>query len=194
MTNKTDQWYALYTKPKAEYKVANTLEQSGLEIFLPEIRSRKKDKVVKTPFFPCYLFMAANLDEVNSSAWKWTPGLRHIVTNGNNQPIPLPPEVIRLIRTKLKELNTQVEKSVAAGTFFEQGDAVRITNGPFQEMVAIFEGPTNPSRRVRVLLTVLDYQRRIQLNATDIEKILDHTQGVKKRRRRTRGRGRRIKQ
>lgn len=192
MTNQTQQWYTLYTKPKAEYKVATALEQAGLEIFLPEIYTGKKDKTIKTPFFPCYLFMAANLDEVNSSVWKWTPGLRYIVTN-DSQPVHLPPEVIRLIRAKLVELNSKVENSSTAfENFFKPGDSVRITNGPLSDMAAIFEGPTKPGRRVHVLLTILEHQRRVRLSAVDIEKISEPIQSPKKRQRRTRGHGRRI--
>ncbi len=193
MTNQKHQWYTLYTKPHAEYKVASALEQTGLEIFLPEIHKRKKGEILKTPFFPCYLFMAANMNSMISSVWKWTPGLRYMVTIGS-QPVHLPSEVIRLIKTKLEELNAKVGNSYAADAdLFTKGDQVRIINGPLRDMVGIFEGPTQPSKRVRVLLTVLEYQRRIQLNATDIEKVLDPIQGSKKRRRRTRGRGRRIK-
>lgn len=192
MANQKHQWYTLYTKPHAEYKVASALEQSGLEIFLPEIHKREKDKILKTPFFPCYLFMAANMNRMSSSVWKWTPGLRYIVTNGS-QPIHLSPEVIRLIKAKLEEHNAKVERSYGAdNNLFIPGDQVRITDGPLRDMVAIFEGPTKPSKRVRVLLSILEQQRRIQLNATDIEKISEPIQDSKKRRR-TRGRGRRIK-
>ena len=104
LTNKTHQWYALHTKPKAEYKVASALKQSGFEIYLPEITKTEKDKTIMAPFFPCYLFMAANLDEVSSSTWRWIPGLRYIVNNGS-QPVRLPADVIRLIKTRLENLN-----------------------------------------------------------------------------------------
>lgn len=190
MTNKTHQWYALHTKPKAEYKVASALKQSGFEVFLPEIVSKQNDKMVKAPFFPCYLFMAGNLNEVRASVWKWIPGLRYIVTSGS-QPVRLPADVIQIIKTRLDGLNAKVENSPASGCF-EPGDTVRITSGPLSDMVAVFDGPTEPSRRVHVLLKVLDFQRRIQLNATDIEKVTEPTTN-QKRLRRTRGRGRRIK-
>lgn len=192
MTQQAHQWYALHTKPKAEYKVAFALEQSGLDVFLPEIYTRKKDEKIKTPFFPCYLFMAANLDQLSSS-WKWTPGLRYIVTC-DKQPLPLPPQVIQLIKSKLDELNTNFDRAIETGNnFFKPGDPVRITNGPLSDMIAIFEGPTKPSNRVHVLLKILDYQRRVRLNVADIEKVASQNQNTAKRRRRTRGRGRFIK-
>ncbi|MCP4417275.1 MAG: hypothetical protein GY805_11680 [Chloroflexi bacterium] len=183
------QWYALYTKPKAEYKVATALEQAGVEVFLPEIYIKEKQKAAMIPFFPCYLFISANLQELHVSVWKWTPGLRHIVAYGD-QPIRLSPDIIRLIRSKIDQLNTKMSDSPTLK--FEPGDAVRIMHDSLQDMEAIFEGPTTPSKRVYVLLTILERQYRIRVNAADIEKVSDPMRPPMKKRRRTRGRGRRI--
>ncbi|MBK8899802.1 MAG: hypothetical protein IPM53_01340 [Anaerolineaceae bacterium] len=191
MTEQLEQWYALHTKPKAEYKVAHTLTKTGLEVFLPELHTNQNNKIESTPFFPCYLFMAANLNKVSASVWQWTPGLRYIVASGS-QPIALPSDVIRLIRVKVQELNTRNANPFTGETGFTPGDSVRIINGPLKDMVAVFDGPSKPSRRVHVLLKMLDYQRRIQLDAADIEKISESTQHTNRRRRRTRGRGRPI--
>lgn len=192
MTNNTHQWYALHTKPKAEYKVAAALEQSGFEIFLPEITTQENNQTITAPFFPGYLFMAANFDEVPASTWRWIPGLCHIVTSGS-QPAHLPADVIWLIKTRLQELNGQASAGAQADHSFQPGDTVRITQGPLRDMVAVFEGPTRPSRRVHVLLQVLDYHRRVQLQATDLEKVAEAAAKPQKRPRRTRGRGRRIR-
>lgn len=192
MTNNTHQWYALHTKPKAEYKVASALKESGFEIFLPELIQKQNSKTSSAPFFPCYLFMAANLHEVSASTWRWIPGLRQIVTSGS-QPLPLPADVIRLIQTRLETLNKQAANETLAGHGFQPGDSVRITHGPLRDMVAVFDGPTQPSRRVHVLLQVLDYHRRVQLDVTDLEKLAEPVPQPAKRPRRTRGRGRRIR-
>lgn len=192
MTEKTHQWYALHTKAKAEYRVASALEQTGFEIFLPEITTIENTKAVKRPFFPCYLFMRANLNEVRASIWHQIPGLRFIVTNGYD-PVHLPHSVIQFIQAKLEKLNSLAHKSPQANYYFQPGEPVRITSGPLSDMVAVFEGPTRPSQRVHVLLQVLNYQRRIQLDAANLEKVGEPTHKPSKRPRRTRGRGRRIK-
>lgn len=65
----------------------------------------------------------------------------------------------------------------------------------FQDMLAIFEGPTTPSQRVQLLLKVLGGSR-MQVDVTALEKAPpDENQAPppQKRSRRTRGRGRRIK-
>jgi hypothetical protein len=71
---------------------------------------------------------------------------------------------------------------------------VRITNGPFADMLALFEGPTKPVERVVVLLNFLGQASRVRLNATDLEVVTSSVE-VKppKRPRRTRGRGRPIR-
>ncbi len=191
MMENVNQWYTLHTKPKCEFQVARVLEGADLEVFLPELHTQLNNKVIKIPFFPCYLFMATNLNEVSTSVWQWTPGLRYIVTCGA-RPVCLPPDIIQLIRAKVQELN---KKQInAASTTFAPGDTVRITNGPLKEMLAVFERPAKASRRVHVLLQLLDDQKRVQLDAADIEKVSDWDQGSNRRPRRTRGRGRFITQ
>jgi transcription elongation factor/antiterminator RfaH len=186
-----EQWYTLYTKPNAEYQVVTALQKRGIQTYLPEIESVKDRRGRdRKPFFPCYLFIKADLRVVGLSRVRWTPGLRRIVAF-DDWPVPLPDEVINLIRRRLSEINT------AGGQprhTFRPGDTVRITDGPLQNMLAIFEGPITPAERVRVLLTFLGHARRMSVPATDLEKApSDAEVSVPKRPRRTRGQGRRIR-
>jgi transcriptional antiterminator RfaH len=186
-----EQWYTLYTKPNAEYQVLTVLQKRGIETYLPEIESvkdrRRRDR---KPFFPCYLFIKADLKAVSLSRVRWTPGLRHIVAFGE-RPVPLSDEVINLIRHKLGEINASGGRPPHT---FRPGDTVRITDGPLQSMLAIFEGPTTPAERVRVLLTFLGHARRVSVPVADLDKAPSNAEvSMPKRPRRTRGRGRRIK-
>lgn len=185
-----DQWYTLHTKPNAEYQVAAALEQRGFYTYLPQLGIRRaRKRGVRKPFFPCYLFIKVDLEIVGVSSVQWTPGLRRIVAF-DDRPLPLPDEAINLIRRKLGEVE-------AAGGWpahnFTPGDTVRIIEGPFQNMLAIFDGPTTPAERVQVLLNILGHYNRVELDVTALEKA---PPGAKlprpKRPRRTRGRGRRI--
>ena len=47
-----EQWYALYTKPNAEYQVAEALQQRGFQTYLPEIETRRKGRRRRQPLFP----------------------------------------------------------------------------------------------------------------------------------------------
>jgi len=186
-----EHWYTLYTKPNAEYQVAAILRRRGIQTFLPEIESpHRRPKRRRRPFFPCYLFIRVDFERVGLSHVQWTPGLRRVVAF-DDRPAPLPDTAIDLIQRKLEGLNAA--GGLPAHTF-QPGDTVRVTDGPLQGMLAIFEGPSTPSERVRVLLTFLGHARRAHVSAADLEKAPSESQlPAPQRPRRTRGRGRRIR-
>ncbi len=186
------QWYVLYTRPNVEYRVANALREREFEVFLPEIVVHEPaSKGSKTePFFPCYMFMKADLHTIAPSSWRWTPGLRGMVTFGE-RPVTLPEYVIETIKQQLAGWSQRQGKPVQP---YQRGELIRITEGPFADMVAIFNGPSTPGKRVQVLLKVLGQLSRVWLEAQHIEKLPLSEQpaqpSVPKRPRRTRGRGR----
>ncbi len=181
------QWYALYTKANTEYKVAFYLREGGVEVYLPELSVSAQKNTQRKPFFPCYLFAQLDLANGNPALWRWTPGLRRLVSYGN-QPVPLPPELIELIKARLAQKGKVVEPAYP----FQVGDLVRVTEGPFKDMLALFEGPAAPSKRVQVLLTTLGQYFRLRLDPANLAVVSPELAVKPKRRRRTRGRGRRV--
>jgi transcription elongation factor/antiterminator RfaH len=186
-----EQWYTLFTKPHAEYRVAATLQKQGLYIYLPEIETVKVGQGrIKKPFFPCYLFVKTDFESLGLLRVQWTPGLRYVVAF-DNRPVPLADDLIELIQLKLGEIEARKGRPVHN---FKPGETVRINTGPFQDMLAIFEGPTTPRMRVRVLLNILGQASRVQVSVADINKVsTDAETPAPKRPRRTRGRGRTIR-
>jgi len=187
-----ERWYTLHTQPNAEYQVAATLTARGIHTYLPQLELPKKYRRrgrTTRPFFPCYLFMQADLTVTGLSAVRWTPGLRRLVTF-DEQPVPLDDAVIELIRRKLGEIKARGGPAVYP---FKPGETVRITDGPFADMLAVFDGPTTAGQRVQVLLNILGHASRVQLEADQLTKApAQATAPAPKRPRRTRGRGRRI--
>jgi transcriptional antiterminator RfaH len=185
-------WYVLHTKPHSERQVAATLaEIDDVEAYLPEVELRQgKKKRKRVPFFPCYLFMRADIEKVSSSLWEWTPGLRRVVAF-DDRPTAVPDQVIDLIRAKLKEIG---KASGLSRHSFKKGDVVRIARGPFAEMLAVFEGPSTARERVQVLLNFLGRLNRLHLEIDDVEKAPPGAVAPEpKPPRRSRGRGRPIK-
>jgi transcriptional antiterminator RfaH len=182
-----DQWYTVHTRPNAEFQAATALQERGIETYLPELESSNRGNGrSKKPFFPCYLFVRVDFEVTGLSQLQWTPGLRRVVAF-DDRPVPLPDEVINLIRRKLDGV------SAATAHNFRPGETVRITDGPLQGMLAVFEGPSTPAERVRVLLDFLGRGRRAHVSVADVEKVASKAQAsAPKRPRRTRGRGRRI--
>ena len=187
-------WYVLHSKPNAEYQVAGALQGRGIQTYLPEIGTYKARPGCKgRPFFPCYLFARVDFREIGVSQLRWIPGLHRIVAF-DDHPMPVSDEAIDLIRDRLEGLNARGGRPIHP---FRPGDAVRITQGPLQGMLAVFEKPTTPAERVQVLLAFLGRASRTWVPVTQLERAPAGaevpTPKPPGRPRRTRGGGRRIK-
>lgn len=185
-----ERWYSLYTKPQSERIVAKLLEQRAITTFYPEIRVTIANKQKRrTPLFPGYLFARLDFDSGDPSVWRWTPGLRYVVAYGD-WPIPVPDDVVRLMYKKVSSADTVAQ---ILGQDLQVGDLVRIKNGPFKDMLAVFEGPTPPGDRVHLLLSALNRSVKVRVDLDNLKKVSSRKNwSEKKRPRRTRGRGRRI--
>jgi transcription antitermination factor NusG len=65
-------WYAVYTRPKSEKKVASYLTKKRIDCFCPMNRviksnSFEKTKVVEEPLFPSYVFINLNESEFQTA-------------------------------------------------------------------------------------------------------------------------------
>jgi transcriptional antiterminator RfaH len=136
------------------------------------------------------MFVRVDFETISLSSIQWIPGLRRVVSI-DGWPVPMADEVINLIRHKLGQVEANGDQPVYP---FKAGDTVRITTGPFQDMLAIFDKPTTSAERVQVLLDILGQASRVQVNAINLEQVPAGTEiPLAKRPRRTRGRGRRVK-
>ncbi|MCB0208883.1 MAG: hypothetical protein KDJ52_06125 [Anaerolineae bacterium] len=183
-----EHWYTLHTKPNAEYQLASLLHEQGIHTYLPEIKAAHANQE-NEPFFPCYLFSKIDFETVGLSQIQWTPGLRRIVTF-DELPTPIPAEIIELIQKKLQDFEVAHYRSTHS---FKKGDTVKIKEGPFQDMLAIFDGPSTPSERVQVLLDILGHANRVQVDVCQLEESTTEALEPQPKRRRSRGRGRPIR-
>ncbi len=127
--------------------------------------------------------MQADLDEVEYTAINSTPGVLRIVAF-DNRPLPLDTGVIEAIRSGVDRLN---EGGGLPSTSYQPGESVRLTEGPFKGLHAVFVEHLRPSERVVVLLNFLGQENEVKLDLNEIERA-----STLRRRRRTRGRGRKI--
>lgn len=179
-------WYALHTKPNAEAQVARVLMARGFEIFLPLLPARKDDRI--RPLFPTYLFVRCDLSVVSVEALRWTPGLRRIVSFGD-RPAVVPEAAIQLIREGLRAIE---EAGGLPKHPFKPGDTVVIDSGPLAGLRGIFEGPVGPAERVRILIRFLGETNRAEVPVEMLRRASDDDHIFRRRRRGTRGHGRRI--
>ena len=154
-------WYALRSKPRKEDAVYRQAINQGFEAYYPRIqvqpvnpRSRKL-----RPYFPGYLFVYADLDDVGLSTFQWMPHTHGLVTFGG-EPAVVPENLVQAIRSRVEEINA------AGGEVFDAlktGDRVKISAGPFEGYEAIFDGRLPGSVRVRVLLELLGSKRQVPM-------------------------------
>lgn len=149
-------WYSVYTKPRHENTVADSLQNAGLEVFNPRLRRKKymnssyRDTV--NPLFPCYIFVRFE-PETTAHMIKYTRGVKRVV--GGDMPWPVSGEIIDLIRD-------QGEGGIIAikPPQLKYGDSVAINDGPLAGLKGIFERELNGNERVVLLLSAIEYQAR----------------------------------
>lgn len=157
-------WYALYTKPHKEQQVSNLLQEQGIETYLPTVRRKiqRRDRPERVVYFPCYLFARVDFQATPRSSIAWMPGMRRIVSFGEN-PAVVDDEIVSLVQRRLGDL-----QEVGYGNL-KQGDRVRITAGPLRDLEAIFDQPLSAAHRVRVLLDVMGRMTPADIDYSDIK-------------------------
>jgi transcriptional antiterminator RfaH len=182
-------WYVVHCQSLRERQVAAALENLlGLATFLPEVRRRYRGQVQQAPFFPRYLFVQADLQEVQLSRINTAPGVLRLVSFGG-VPQTIQASVVRAIREYVDHLNTH---GGLLEHHFHPGETVRLTGGPMRGLEAIFMGPMKPSQRVQVLIEFMGHLRDAEIDSDLIERT--NSSATPARERRTRGKGRRIRQ
>jgi transcriptional antiterminator RfaH len=151
-------WYAIYTKPRAEESTTRLLSNAGIETLNPKIKIRKylrkRYAEVIEQLFPCYIF--AFLDYENHAHMvSYTRGVRYIV--GRERPIVIPTELIEDLRERMEG-----DVVIPQHEDFEPGDRVQIKEGPFRDFYGIFERTSSGRERVMILLDMLHVKLEVE--------------------------------
>jgi len=164
------QWYALRSKPRKDELVWHQLNARSIECFFPRLKVNPvnpRARKVK-PYFPGYLFVKVDFDDIGISALRWMPHTLGLVTFGG-EPATVPENLIHAVEKRIKEIN-EVGGEVFDG--LKSGDKVWIHSGPFSGYEAIFDSRIPGRERVQVLLQFLEEPRKVQieLDASHIRK------------------------
>jgi transcriptional antiterminator RfaH len=161
-------WYAAYTQPHAEARALEHLERQGYSTYLPRyrrlVRHARKRAAVLRPLFPRYLFVG--LDRLSQ---RWRPirstvGVVGLVTSGD-EPVPVAPEIVETLRRREGEGAFDL---LSPAQRLRAGDAVRVTQGPFEDLIGRLLGMAD-QERVYVLLELLGRTVRAELPAMAVE-------------------------
>lgn len=157
-------WYAVYTRPRWEKKVAELLVKKKIESFCPLNRMERqwadRKKVVYEPLFTSYVFVYAT--EQEHLAIKQTDGIVNFVY-WIGKPAVIRDIEIEAIRNFLYDHhNVVLEK-----TRVNINDEVTITNGPLMARGGIVVEVRTKS--IRVLLPSLGYALIAEVNKQHVK-------------------------
>ncbi len=165
----TKNWYALYTRPRWEKKVAAMIEQKRYEAYCPlhQVMRQWSDrkKLVSEPLFSSYVFVKATEKEL--AVVKQADGVVNVV-NWQGKAAIIKESEIELIRNFLNyHTIIEIEK-----TNIKINDNVRILRGPLMENKGKIM--MVKSKHVKVLLPSLGYIMTVEVNKGDVELISEN--------------------
>jgi transcription antitermination factor NusG len=166
MTSEIFRWYALYTKPRWEKKVADLLTRKKIENYCPVNRVMRqwsdRKKVVKEPLFRSYVFV--RIPEKLQNTIRDTDGVINIVY-WLGKPAVIRDAEIEVIKRFLNDFdNVQLERAEVS-----MNDTIIVTNGPLMHR----EGNVIEVRHksVKVTLSSLGYSLIAEVDKAHVEKL-----------------------
>jgi transcription antitermination factor NusG len=126
-------WFALYTKPRNEFKAEVQLNDISVENYLPTLTTLKqwsdRKKKVTDPLFRGYIFIHSNEKE-RLLAVEQKAIVKTICFNG--KPSTIPDWQIESLRKLLTEtLDVVISNNI------ETGAMVKIIDGPFRDVIGV---------------------------------------------------------
>ena len=160
-------WYVCRTRARAEKQVDRLFTRSGIECYLPLIEQERqwadRKKRVAFPLFPGYTFARFDLSGIH--AILRTPGVVTVIRTGG-YPDPLPDDEFESIKLLAKAAN-ETGTVLYPVEFFQSGEEVIVTSGPFEGMIGVLI-ETRGGSRVAVRLSAIRQATAVELNPTEL--------------------------
>ena len=128
-TTEDKNWYALYTKSRAEKKVYEQLQNMGIEVYLPLKRELKqwsdRKKWVESPIINSYIFV-----KISTTEYKTVFDAKGVVSyvSYKGKAVTIPDCEMEAMRLTVEnKLNFSVES-----TSIQKGQLVTVTSGPLK--------------------------------------------------------------
>jgi transcription antitermination factor NusG len=158
------QWYALYTRPRWEKKVADLLERKKVEVYCPLNKVHRqwadRRKMILEPLFPSYVFVYISEEEHRGMIE--TDGVINFVY-WMDKPAVIRNEEIETIKKFLHEYDyVTLEK-----TEVNLNDQVRIINGPLM----MWEGNVVEIRTNTVKITLPSLGQTLVAEIRNVETV-----------------------
>ncbi len=170
-------WYVVHTASGHEVRVAETLRQRvesmGLEGKVFELLVPTQDRViirggkkatVKEKIFPGYLLVKMILDDPTWLAVRTTPGITGFV-GAEKAPTPLSDNEVGNIQKFISAPAPRFK------TKFSEGEAVKITDGPFADFLGSVESLDEARGKIKVLVSIFGRETPVELDFLQVAKL-----------------------
>ncbi|MCB9555878.1 MAG: transcription termination/antitermination protein NusG [Deltaproteobacteria bacterium] len=170
-------WYAVHTysghENKARTSLLERIRAMGAddlfgEVLIPtesviEMRKGKK-RTTTRKFYPGYMFVQMVLNDETFHLVKSTPKITGFL--GGTKPSPVKDSEIAGINQAMTEGAIKPTPRIV----FEEGENVRVTDGPFSNFNGIVEEVRPEKQKVRVLVSIFGRATPIELDFSQVEK------------------------
>ncbi len=173
-------WYVVHTYSGFEHKVKLNLEERIRnlrqerwfgKVVVPteqvvELKGGQK-KTSSRKFYPGYILVQMVLNEDTWHTVNNTAKVTGFVGGGGQKPTPIPDQEAERIIRQMEEGITKPKPKFT----FEEGDEVRVVDGPFSNFQGTVSEVKPDKEKVRVLITIFGRATPVELDFIQVNKI-----------------------
>lgn len=172
-------WYVVTTFSGFENRAKTTLEDRIVKhnmqakfgrVLMPQetvvelVRGTKKSS--KRKFFPGYILVQMKLDDESWHLVKETPKINGFVGDSRD-PLPLSPQEVENLMAQLEGGGRRTRTTAS----YEQGDAVKVVDGPFADFNGTVDEVRADKGKLRVLISIFGRNTPVELDFLQVEKV-----------------------
>lgn len=172
------QWYVVHTysgfEQKAKLALQERIRQNHMEALFGEVLIpsenvielvRGEKKTTTRKFFPGYMLVKMILNDNTWHLVKSTPRITGFVGNAISPPA-VPEEEVARITNQMEEGTLKPRPKVA----FEEGESVRVIDGPFVNFNGVVEEVKPDKGKLRVMVSIFGRSTPVELDFVQVEK------------------------
>ncbi len=172
-------WYVVHTYSGYEMRVklgieerirAENVQDKFGHIIVPEEKVvelvRGEKKTTKRKIFPGYILVQCELDDETWHLVKATPKVTGFIGD-SHKPVPLAKEEIEALIAQMEGGGQRARPSVE----YEQGDSIKVVNGPFAEFNGTVDEVKPEKGKLRVLISIFGRNTPVELDFVQVEKV-----------------------
>jgi len=170
-------WYVIHAYSGYEQRVQTNLEQrirsmdakdKIFSVTIPteneiEIKDGQK-KTVARKVFPGYILVEMKLTDESWNVVRNTPGVTGFVGAGS-KPVPLEEDEVKNIFQRMEVDTPRIKVG------FRKGESIRVSDGPFIDLIGIVDEIYADKGKVRVLLSLFGRETPVELDFLQIESL-----------------------